>query len=671
MKGIGVIVIILIILIQQAHITHSRTCYEETTTKKRRNTSCEKPIYIIKYDWLGAKVVAAVVEIILRERMGYCVKTLDATVEESYPLLMDTKTSYIAPEVWYNTRRRELEPYINENKIFSAGEIGISARAGWYVRSEYLPHVEGLDDYRAYRKEETVKLFSTNATYPNGRFLDGPLSWVTYNKEIIDNLALRLTSVRVNESTAEEELVSLLTKTDFDEHNMKNLVLAWFWEPHEIFVKHKLKRVTLPQYSETCHSNYNLINDMVDCDYPSEKPQKLYSKPLITDHVNAKRLLEAIMLESSDQLQMMGNASFNSLTDFEAACFWLKTNEAKVNAWLPGFVLTDNIWLILLIVFGGALLLVCFFVILFLCGVILFIAYVRRTQAAKLIYAPRNGPMAVLFCEIHQLEELANYSENNTKRVISLFESIVRQLIPMFEGYEVKTPSTSFMIVFSSPEKAIQFAARAHEQALNANWPMHIMHLPYCKSVINQSGELLLRGPRLRIGIGYGYPNCVMDRITQQMDYFGLDVNKAARVEALATGGEILIDHAMSTHVMEFVEHDLRMRLDRLGEYQLQGDDGPYERIYRLHWHPYEEADKVNRVSIKATTRPNLVDNFKQMTNRDRMHAQHQMFEVMTNDDLAKTFSLLKMHMHDAQVDFDQGDEDEEDLPVEPFSEFL
>lgn len=55
------------------------------------------------------------------------------------------------------------------------------------------------------------------------------------------------------------------------------------------------------------------------------------------------------------------------------------------------------------------------------------------------------------------------------------------------------------------------------------------------------------------MGIHRGEPSCEPDPVTGRMDYFGRMVNRSARVEGMAKGGQILI----SEDVFEGIKENL------------------------------------------------------------------------------------------------------------------
>jgi len=93
-------------------------------------------------------------------------------------------------------------------------------------------------------------------------------------------------------------------------------------------------------------------------------------------------------------------------------------------------------------------------------------------------------------------------------------------------------------------------------QLLAADWPLEILESPDGKEIYDDDGTLLARGLSVRMGIHVGIPNCEPDPVTRRMDYFGPMVNRAARIQGSAKGGQIMCSAEVIQSLKEMVPMD-------------------------------------------------------------------------------------------------------------------
>lgn len=123
--------------------------------------------------------------------------------------------------------------------------------------------------------------------------------------------------------------------------------------------------------------------------------------------------------------------------------------------------------------------------------------------------------------------------------------NLVRECYKEHGGQEVNTMGDAFYLLFPDPVEAVRCSVDIQEQLSN-----NPIQTP--------------RGPlRLRIGIHTGAPQPFDN------DWHGTDVDIAARVEAMATGGQILL----SPTTYELVRHMTDIKFYRMGEFMLKEID--------------------------------------------------------------------------------------------------
>jgi class 3 adenylate cyclase/pimeloyl-ACP methyl ester carboxylesterase len=186
------------------------------------------------------------------------------------------------------------------------------------------------------------------------------------------------------------------------------------------------------------------------------------------------------------------------------------------------------------------------------------IPFLRRGEpaAAPDAAAPveASGVRTVLFTDIvGHTEMMRRLGDEKGRDVLREHERITREALKSHGGSEVKTMGDGFMASFASAASALGCAV-----AIQRAFAEHTRAAPEPISV--------------RIGINAGEP------IAEDEDLFGAAVIRAARIAALAEGGEILVANV----VRELAEGKGFLFSDR-GEIVLRGFDDPV-RLFEVRW---------------------------------------------------------------------------------------
>jgi len=170
-----------------------------------------------------------------------------------------------------------------------------------------------------------------------------------------------------------------------------------------------------------------------------------------------------------------------------------------------------------------------------------------------------NAFRTILFTDIERHGELLRVlGDHAGRQLLREHERITREALREHGGSEVKSMGDGFLASFGSARRALDCAIalqRAlHEEALGGEM------------------EGLPHGLRVRVGINAGEP------IAEDDDLFGAAVIAAARIAAMADGGEILVANV----VRELVAGKGFLFNDR-GEQPLRGLEDPV-RVWELRW---------------------------------------------------------------------------------------
>jgi class 3 adenylate cyclase len=176
-----------------------------------------------------------------------------------------------------------------------------------------------------------------------------------------------------------------------------------------------------------------------------------------------------------------------------------------------------------------------------------FTRWVTEDRAEIVRVAAPDGTVTVLFSDIEDSTALnERLGDDPFVRLLAAHDRAVRTQVARHGGHVVKSQGDGFMVVFGSPTDAVD-AARKIQRA------------------VGKEGRRLRRTPvRVRIGIHVG------TAVARDGDYFGRNVAKAARVAAIARGGQILASDEVRKALPDTVA------VEPAGEHELKGLTGTH-----------------------------------------------------------------------------------------------
>ena len=153
----------------------------------------------------------------------------------------------------------------------------------------------------------------------------------------------------------------------------------------------------------------------------------------------------------------------------------------------------------------------------------------NRSQIAR-VAAP-DGTVTIFFSDIENSTALnSELGDEQWVKLLGSHDRLLHTYLDKHRGHVVKNQGDGYMVVFSTPELAVA-AALDIQRALSAK---------------RARGRHLRRTPlRVRIGMHTGRV------IEREGDYFGSNVARAARVAALADGGEILVTDGIAAALVD------------------------------------------------------------------------------------------------------------------------
>ena len=150
-----------------------------------------------------------------------------------------------------------------------------------------------------------------------------------------------------------------------------------------------------------------------------------------------------------------------------------------------------------------------------------------------------EGEVTFVFTDVQNSTKLWELAADGMNKALERHDSLLRMLLQVYKGYEVKTEGDAFMVTFFNPFDAVRWCLACQTALLENVWPEDVLAQPSGKQEW-RNGQMVFNGIRIRMGIHFGHPACRRNPITGRMDYFGPVVNRSARVSDSAHGGQVV-----------------------------------------------------------------------------------------------------------------------------------
>lgn len=192
------------------------------------------------------------------------------------------------------------------------------------------------------------------------------------------------------------------------------------------------------------------------------------------------------------------------------------------------------------------------------------------------------GDVTLVFTDIKNSTILWETYPIAMRSAIRMHNEVMRRHLRIIGGYEVKTEGDAFMVAFPTVTSALLWCFTIQSQLLEVQWPQEILSSVHGDEVQDADGNVIFRGLSVRMGIHWGQPVCEVDPVTKRMDYFGPMVNRAARIEGVADGGQICVSSDFIAEVQRLLESHIETdRTNSTGSEETMSDDLLSEAIRR------------------------------------------------------------------------------------------
>ena len=156
-----------------------------------------------------------------------------------------------------------------------------------------------------------------------------------------------------------------------------------------------------------------------------------------------------------------------------------------------------------------------------------------------------NDVGTIVFTDIRSSTSIWECAPEGMCAGLKIHNAVLREVMQVFGGYEVKTIGDAFMVAFASTADGVNFGLKVQERLREANWPASLLEeAPICA----EQGPLW-GGLTVRIGVNSGPVTVEQNTLTGRTDYFGHTVNVASRLESTCTPGAVVVPCDMWTSV--------------------------------------------------------------------------------------------------------------------------
>lgn len=227
----------------------------------------------------------------------------------------------------------------------------------------------------------------------------------------------------------------------------------------------------------------------------------------------------------------------------------------------------------------------------------------HRTDANR--HAPRSEtkPLYVAKTKIYRASLLWELFPNEMPRIVELHNDIIRDLIQRHCGYEiVSSRAEEFLVVFKSPDDALDFAAAVQLRLLREDWGTDVLDRYYRSIDVKRSlvqtpptpvvttiapnamppqtsrnvdagiGDdyaTLWNGPRECVAIAVGFMSIGRDAESGRYEYLGAVVDEVNEMAEATKGGQITITEIVVDHL----NRGHRVDVKPIGSVRIEGNE--------------------------------------------------------------------------------------------------
>jgi glycine betaine/proline transport system substrate-binding protein len=302
-------------------------CGEEEAPESGPEAGRGVTLRIAVNPWTGSAVNANVAKLLLERELGYTVELVEIDENTQFPAIASGELD-ASLEVWPSGHAADINRYIEGRRggplrdggIVDGGDLGIIGNIGWWIPTYVVEEQPELARYQGLRGREQVV---------GGEFLAGDPTFVSYDREIIENLGLDL---KVVNTGSEDALIRAID----DAFKARDPILTYFYTPHWAHRKYDLTEVQLPAFDEECEkAARERDGEGYDCDYANDVLFKAFWLGLEDKAPAAFRFLSNFNYTKEDQQEIAFLVDSEGMPMRAAAQQWIRDNPEVWRPWLP------------------------------------------------------------------------------------------------------------------------------------------------------------------------------------------------------------------------------------------------------------------------------------------------------------------------------------------------
>lgn len=285
-----------------------------------------EPILLVQNDWSSQQVLAHIVAELLTAT-GHKVEFRQFDAQLQFRALAEGVAHFQV--IAWEGPMRDAFAHALRNGMVDAGTHMATSREGWWIPDYVLEKCPTASHWRGLNA--CAKLFATNTTQPDGRFVGPPADWGKNYARLIDALEMDFRVVHASHAN------QLWTTLHAAATKLEPIVL-FNWTPNFIDVSYSGRFVDFPLPNDACETdpawgpNPNVTGD---CGEPRDHwLKKAAWGKLPTEQPEAWALLQRVNFTTEHIARAVYLTDVDGLSPADAAVQWIAEHAATVNAWL-------------------------------------------------------------------------------------------------------------------------------------------------------------------------------------------------------------------------------------------------------------------------------------------------------------------------------------------------